>query len=92
MPNSESRTVYNLDLSRGIRISISDAKTYSNNCETNSIIPWLKGAKLNYAHPFSNPNFHKIEAFIGLDSNIIIMGKHESAKSTKICTYFVKRF
>ena len=90
MPNSESRTVYNLDLSKGFRISISDAEIYSNNCETNDIIPWLKGTKSNYAHPSSNPYFQKIEAFIGLDSNIIIMGKHKSAKHTNICMYFAK--
>ena len=91
VPNSASNKVYNLDLSTGFRISISDTEIYSNSCETNMLVSWLKGAKLNYAHPFSNPNFHKIEAFIGLDSNIIIMGKHKSVKCTKICTYFAKR-
>ena len=75
-PNSASNNVYNLDLSTGLQISISDTELYSNSCETNMLVSWLKGAKLNYAHPFSHPNFHKIEAFIGLDSNIITMGKY----------------
>ena len=75
VPNSASNKVYNLDLSTGFGISISDTEIYPNSCETNMLIPWLKGAKLNYAHPFSNPNFHKIETYIGLNSNIIVMGK-----------------
>ena len=78
VPDSESEQKINLHLSSGLEISVADTEKYSNFCEDSNLISWLKNAKLNYAHPFSNPNFHKIEAFIGLDSNIITMGKHKS--------------
>ena len=80
VPDSESEQKINLHLSSGLEISVADTEKYSNFCEDSNIISWLKNAKLNYAHPFSNPNFHKIEAFIGLDSNIITMGKHKFEK------------